>query len=198
MMKLHISGNSPYARRVRVAVRACGLEDQVKEVTIKSFDHLPSESPGNKIPVLVVEPGLAISECLLISRYLDDLAGGKLSPTDPRAQVKQLEIESVASVLMDSLFARSMEKNQRDEASRSVAVLKKEADRSARCYDRLNELLDGASTDINFASIAVVSCLGYADWRNPEDDWRKSSPALVTWFDKMMEIPLFAETAPVY
>ena len=190
MMKLHISGNSPYARRVRVAVRACGLEDQVEEVTIKGFDHLPSESPGNKIPVLVVEPGLAISECLLISRYLDDLAGGKLVPTDPRAQVKQLEIESVASV--------PMEKNQRDEASRSVAVLKKEADRSARCYDRLNELLDGASTDINFASIAVVSCLGYADWRNPEDDWRKSSPTLVTWFDKMMEIPLFAETAPVY
>ncbi len=198
MMKLHVSGNSPYARRVRVAIRACGLTDQVEEVAIKSFADLPTESPGNKVPVLVVEPGLAISECLLISRYLDGLAGGILSPTDPRAQIEQLEIESVASVLMDSLFARSMEKNQRDEATRSDAVLEKEANRSARCYDRLNVLLEGASLDVNLASIAVVSCLGYADWRNPEDEWRQNSPALVAWFDQMMELPAFADTAPVY
>ena len=198
MMKLHMSGNSPYARRVRVAIRACDLSDQVEEIAIKSFDDLPAESPGNKIPVLVVEPGIVISECLLISRYLDEMSGGKLSASEPQAKIRQLAIESVASVLMDSLFTRSMEKNHRDQATRSAAVLDKEEKRSARCYDRLNEQLEGATTEINFASIAVISALGYADWRNPEDNWREHHPVLADYYDQMMDIPVFAETAPVF
>lgn len=196
MMKLYMSGNSPYARRVRLAIRACSLMDQVEEIAIKGFDSLPTQSPGRKIPVLVTESGVAISECILIGRYLDELAGGKLSPTDPVERLDCLAIESVASVLMDSQFARSMEKNQRDEKTRSTVVLEKEAGRSARCYDRLNEMLEGASGDVTFASIAVISSLGYADWRNPEDEWRNNRSCLSAYFDRMMTMPMFAETAP--
>jgi len=196
MMKLYMSGNSPYARRVRLAIRGCGLIDQIEEVAIKGFDSLPSHAPGRKIPVLVTESGVTISECILIGRYLDELAGGKLSPSDSVERLGCLAVESVASVLMDSLFVRSMEKNQRDEKTRSDVVLAREAERSSRCYDRLNEMLEGASTEVSFASIAVISSLGYADWRNPEDEWRNSRGCLTAYFDQMMALPMFAETAP--
>jgi len=198
MMKLYMSGNSPYARRARLAIRGCGLLAQVEEIAIKGFDSLPVDAPGGKIPTLVTESGVVISECILIGRYLDDLAGGKLIPADPAKKLDCYAVESVASVLMDSLFVRSMEKNHRDEESRSPLVLKKEAARSARCYDRLEQMLTDGATDMTFASIAVISSLGYADWRNAEDNWRENRPRLTAFYDQMMSLPAFAETAPNY
>lgn len=198
MMKLYMSGNSPYARRARLAIRACGLLDEVEEIAIKGFDGLPPQSPGNKIPVLMTESGVVIAECILIGRYLNELAGDKLTPAEPEAKLECLAIESVASVLMDSLFARSMEKNQREEETRSATLLEKEAARSARCYNKLEEMLQGASDDINFGSIAVISCLGYADWRNSEDEWRNDRPILTAFYDQMMAISAFAETKPKF
>jgi glutathione S-transferase len=198
MMKLYMSGNSPYARRARLAIRGCGLLDQVEEIAIKGFDSLPPQSPGNKIPILITESGAVVTECILIGRYLNDLAGDKLTPVDSESRLECLAIESVASVLMDSLFARSMEKNQRNEETRSAAVLAKEAARSARCYDKLEEMLQDASHEIDFGSIAVIACLGYADWRNAEDEWRSDRPILKAFYDHMMTIPAFAETAPKF
>lgn len=198
MMKLYMSGNSPYARRARLAIRGCGLLDQVEEIAIKGFDSLPPQSPGNKIPILMTESGVVITECILIGRYLNELAGDKLTPLDPEAKLECLAVESVASVLMDSLFARSMEKNQRDEKVRSDKVLAKEAARSARCYNKLETMLQDASHEINFGSIAVIACLGYADWRNSEDEWRNDRPILTAFYEQMMAIPAFAETAPKF
>ena len=37
-MKLYYSGNSPYARRPRMAIRQFGLTDQVEEVTRDALD----------------------------------------------------------------------------------------------------------------------------------------------------------------
>ena len=39
---------------------------------------------------------------------------------------------------------------------------------------------------------------GYADWRAPEDDWRGERPNLLAYFDRLMERPAFAETAPSF
>ncbi|NKB98774.1 MAG: hypothetical protein GKR90_09825 [Pseudomonadales bacterium] len=197
-MKLIMSNNSPYARRARITVREAGLDEQVEEVMIKSFAELPSYGPGGKIPVLITDTGQSICEALIITRYLNAVANAGLVPTDSDDLEVCLALESTASVLMDSLFARSFEKNQRDEASRSTAVLEREQNRSQRCYDTLDQASLQAGTNVTVASIAIIAALGYADWRAQEDQWRTGRAGLANYFDQMMTRPAFAATKPVY
>lgn len=198
MMKLYMSGNSPYARRARITVSEAGLTDQVEEIRISSFAELQQYSPGAKIPILVTDSGLTLGESLIITRYLNDISGGSLLPQARADLEKCLALESVASVLMDSLFVRSFENNQREEHLRSTAVLEREIARSMRCYDALNHAVGDEGDSITLASIAVIAALGYADWRASEDDWRAARPELTAYFDRLMERPAFAETRPSF
>ncbi len=197
-MKLYMSGNSPYARRVRIALRETGLADAVEEVAIKSFDDLLAIGPGGKIPVFITESGRALCESHIIVAHLNDLSGGGLLPTEP-ADLEQCRIvESVASVLMDSLFVRSFENNQRAEEVRSELVMEKERARCARCYDALEALVDSEGDHVTVATITVIAALGYADWRAAEDEWRAGRPLLEAYFERWMRHDSFAETAPKY
>lgn len=197
-MKLYMSGNSPYGRRARIAAREGGLMDQIEEVFIAGFDELLAHGPGGKIPLLVTDSGASLCESLIITRYFDDLSGGRLLPGDPEAKLACLALESVGCVLMDSMFVRSMEKNQRDPALLSAAVLARESERARRCYDYLEEMVVRTGDAITLASIAVVSSLGYANWRHLEDEWRTDRPQLAAYYDRLMVREAFAETAPVF
>jgi glutathione S-transferase len=195
-MKLYMSENSPYARRARITVRETHLIDQVEEIRISSFKELLQCGPGAKIPVLVTDSGQSLCESMIITRYLNDISGGKLLPAAREDLEKCLALESVASVLMDSVFVRSFENNQREEKLRSTAVLEREIARSSRCYDSLNKAVVSEGESITLASIAVIAALGYADWRASEDDWRAGRSDLVAYFDRIMARPAFAKTAP--
>jgi glutathione S-transferase len=197
-MKLYMSGNSPYARRARITAREAGLMDQVEEIPISGFEQLLELGPGGKIPVLVVDDGLTLSESLIITRYLNDLSGGGLLPAEAVEKGNCLALESVACVLMDSLFVRSMENNHREEESRSSAVLTKEGERCRRCYDALEKMVPQQGDSVSLASIAVISALGYSDWRAPTDEWRQGRPNLESYFDRLMERTAFSQTAPAF
>jgi glutathione S-transferase len=135
---------------------------------------------------------------LIITRYLNDLSGGGLLPTESPEKGNCLALESIASVLMDSLFVRSMENNHREEETRSSAVLTREGERCRRCYDTLEKMVTEQGDSVNLASIAVISALGYADWRAPTDEWRQGRPDLEAYYDRLMERTAFSETAPSF
>ena len=198
MMQLHISGNSPYARKARIAARETGLISEIEEITVGSFEQLQEAGPGAKIPVLVCEDGTQLCESLIITRYLNELAKGQLLPSEPSRLRHCLEIESVATVLLDSIFARSLENNQRNENERSMTILEREQNRTARCLDRLNELTTEFEKEVTLATIAVASSLGYASWRAPEDNWAQGRDNLNNYYEHSMKRRSFAETAPVF
>ena len=156
-MKLYISENSPYARRARIAVREGGLIENVEEICISSEKQLLDLGAGGKIPILVTDSGTSLCESLVIARYLDDLTGGVLWPRDPERMVDCLALESMASVLMDSMFVRSMEKNHREQALRSQSVIVREEERALRCYDALESMMDDQIQEVSLGSIALVS-----------------------------------------
>lgn len=197
-MKLYMSGNSPYARRVRIAIREAGLIDSVQEIAIKSFDDLLAVGPGGKIPVLVTDSGNSLCESHIIVSYLNDLSEVELLPGDPAESEQCRVVESVASVLMDSIFVRSFENNQREEEARSERVMEREQARCARCYDSLETLVDSEGDKVTVATITVIAALGYADWRAAEDEWRVGHPRLESYFERWMQRDSFAETVPVY
>jgi glutathione S-transferase len=200
-MKLYFSGNSPYARRPRLAIREAGLTDKVEEVTLKTPEErveiLIKHGPGAKVPALLTDNDVLIVESLIISRVLDELSGGKLYPKEQKERELAYQVEGVASLLMDSLFHRSHEK-RRDPSEQSPGEIKKEAERAKRCYDELERLLPVFDGKIHMGSMTAVASLGYADWRHPDDEWRKGRDKLAAWFEKIGERPAMAETKPIF
>ena len=200
-MKLLYTGNSPYARRVRVALREAGLMRQVEEVDIapreEHLDELLAHGPGGKVPVLVTDTGQSLCESLVICTYLNTLSAGKLYPKAHVELEAALRIEGLASVLLDSLFVRSRE-NRRDDAEKSQAVIDLEADRAARCYDALEALGSGLKAPAHNGLYSVVVALGYANWRHAGDCWRANRPGLSDCYDELMQRESLASTAPVF
>lgn len=194
-MKLFHAQNSPYARRARLAARLSGLN--IEEIDVSKDpagrEALDAAGPSAKIPGLQLDDGTTLCETLIITGYLNRLTGGKLMIDEPAV----LELEGVASVLMDATYKRSKEKLSVD-GEPSPTVLATESARIARCYDTLAERLSGKPAEINLATIAAVSALGYADWRGAEDNWREGREGLAKWFDAMSENADVAETAPIF
>jgi len=201
-MKLYYSGNSPYARRPRLAIREAGLiGKQVEEVTLKTpeerVDVLIKHGPGAKVPALLTDNNVLIVESLIIAHVLDELSGGKLYPKAQKERELAYQVEGVASLLMDSLFHRSHEK-RRDPSEQSPGEIKKEGERAQRCYDELARLLPTYDGKVHMGSMTAVASLGYADWRHPDDDWRKGRGKLADWFETIMQRPAMAETKPIF
>jgi len=198
-MKLFHSPNSPYARRVRVAVREFGLSDRVEEQNVSPLaapdNVLQSYGPGVKVPALLTDSGVFLCETLVICHYLDRVSGGRFYPAAPDALERCLQIEGIASLLSDSLFLRSQEIRRAD-GEQSPAFIDKEAARATRTYDALDDLASGFSDDLNIGLIGAVAALGYADGRHPGDHWRDGRPTLSAWFERMMQRPTLAETVP--
>lgn len=196
-MKVYFTGNSPYARRARLAARASGLS--VEEVDVAPLDAadnpLRGKGPGVKVPGLETDGGAYICETLLITGYLNGKSGGKLSPAGDEGD---LELEGMGSLLLDSLFIRSQQLNRLSEDERSATLIEKEAERAGRCYDALETALAGKPAALTLGSIAAVTALGYADWRLPDDGWRDGRPGLAAWFDAMHQNADVAATKPVF
>ncbi|MFT6582670.1 MAG: glutathione S-transferase, partial [Alphaproteobacteria bacterium] len=89
-MKLFYSGNSPYARRLRLVISVFGMADtvSVEDVApLNTADHvLFKYGPGGRVPALLTDEGDFLCESLIIARYLDEVLDGKLYPTDPAAR----------------------------------------------------------------------------------------------------------------
>ncbi|MGY8960712.1 MAG: glutathione S-transferase family protein [Alphaproteobacteria bacterium] len=184
-MKLFYSGNSPYARRLRLVISVFGMADtvSVEDVApLNTADHvLFKYGPGGRVPALLTDEGDFLCESLIIARYLDEVLDGKLYPTDPAARRFCFRLEGGGSLLMDSLVTR-------EEA--------KEAKRAQRTYDELESIVDNFGADIDMGQLTVMASLGYADWRHADDNWREGRPKLTAWVAKMMENPAIAESYP--
>lgn len=208
-MQLIYSHNSPYSRRARVAVRVCGLLDQVEEVVIapgpagaaampwvtnySDVTRLVAHGPAAKVPVLVTDSGVGLCESLVIARYLDNRSGGKLYPTEAGAIERELRVEGLGVALMDSLFWRARE-NRREASLRSADVVALESARAKRCLEALNGLVEDISAH-RIGGIATACALGYADWRHPDEGWRDTFPSLAQWYETTVTLAPYAETA---
>ncbi len=194
-LKLLHAHNSPYGRRALLAARFSGLNIQELDVSKdpEARNVLVAAGPSAKIPGLLLDDGTCLCETLIIGRHIDALAPNKLTDNSPA----QLEIEGIASVLMDAIYKRSKERLAEDGVP-SPTVLKTETDRIARCYDALDARLSGQAATFNLATIAAVSALGYANWRGADDNWREGRDGLSAWYDAMMQNRDVAESAPIF
>lgn len=149
--------------------------------------------PGAKIPGLLLDDGNCLCETLIITNYLNSRTDGKLMANNP----KLLELEGIASVLMDATYKRSKEQLSTD-GQPSPTVLETETNRIARCYEALDQRLSHQAAVLNNVTIAAIAALGYADWRGADDNWREGRDGLSAWFDAITKNSDVAETAPIF
>ncbi len=196
-MKLRYSPASPFARKCAIAGHVLGLASRIELVDNKADpgDAIRSRNPLNKIPLLVTDDGEAIFDSVVISEYLDHLAGGgRIIPVEPKARFRALTMQALADGVMEAAILVMYEGRFREPSQHSprwIAMQEKKRDTG---LDALEAQISGDAIDIG--TIAVAAMLGYLDFRF-KGEWRASRPQLASWFDGFAsKLPGFVATQP--
>lgn len=200
-MKLIGTRTSPYARKVRIVLAEKKIDYEfVEESPSAPGSTVPDVNPIGRVPVLVLDDDTPVFDSPVIVEYLDNVApNSKLMPQPNRGHMEAKRWEALADGMLDAAVAvrveslRPKKEQNADAIARNQAVI-------VRCIafmsNSLGECAWCIGNHFGLADIAVGCALGYLDFRFPDLDWRGAHPNLGKLYDKLMQRPSFAETAP--
>ncbi len=198
-MKLFVTPNSPYARKVRVVLIEKRIECELVEVDLSSPDSpLTLHNPLGKVPTLLLDDGSALYDSPVITEYLDKKTPVMhLIPAARRIEVRRWE--ALADGLCDAAVALVME-GRREEGKRDEQLVLRQRAKVGRGLRVLSEDLGGngwcVGNSFSLADIAVCCALAYLGARMPDVDWREMYPNLAGLHARMLERPSFLSTTP--
>ena len=203
-MKLLGSTSSPYVRKVRAVMAEKKLDYAFVTEDVWGLDtKIAHSNPLGKVPCLIMEGSEALFDSRVIVEYLDTLSPvGKLIPSVGRERAEIKTWEALADGLLDASILARLEATWagRTAEQRSQAWIDRQM---VKVIDAVKAMGHGlgdkpycAGIHFTLADIAVGCALGYLDFRFPQLDWRTENPNLVKLFDKLMQRPSFADTAP--
>lgn len=200
MMKLITSAPSPFARKVRVLLRETDMLDQVEEVNVSttplaSDPVILAANPTGKIPALLRDDGPAIYDSRVITRYLDDLAGGHLYPQSRIWEI--LTLEATADAIMDSAILMTYEARFRTPEQQSPEWVDAQWGKASRAVAAINtRWMSHLSGPLNIGHIAVGCALSYLDLRHDARNWRDGNITLAAWHADWVQRDSMVATAP--
>ncbi len=201
-MKLLGSAPSPYTRKVRIV-----LAEKKIDCDFEIADVNPPENPVNahnplgKVPTLMLDDGTALFDSRVIVEFLDAVSPlSRLIPEENRDRVAVRRWEALADGSLDAGLLIRYE-SLRPKKEQSAAWTGKQAGKLKRGLAMIAaELGDKPwchGDRYTLADIAVGCCLGWVEFRKPGGiEWRSRYENLARHYDKLMERPAFAETAP--
>ena len=201
-MKLLGSVPSPYTRKVRIV-----LAEKKIDCDFEVADVNPPENPVNalnplgKVPTLLLDDGTALFDSRVIVEFLDSVSPiSRLIPDDNRERVAVRRWEALADGSLDAGLLIRYE-SLRPKKEQSTAWSDKQVGKLKRGLAMIaSELGDKPwchGERYTLADIAVGCCLGWVEFRKPGNiDWRSEYPNLDRFYNKLMERPAFADTAP--
>jgi glutathione S-transferase len=201
-MKLRMNRASPFARKVRVLARECGIAPRIEEIDttvspVAANDELARENPLVKIPALVTEGGETLYDSRVICEYLDSLhAGRKLFPEDGARRYSALRRQALADGMLDAAVLCRYETAVRPEALRWrewIAGQKRKVFGGLAAFDA--EAADWADA-FDIGHIGAACACGYLDFRFADWDWRADHPRLARWFERAAKRPSMVDTVP--
>lgn len=179
-MKIYDYKGFPNPARVRIALAEKGLLDRVEfvHVDVPKGEHKTPEflakNPSAAVPLLELDDGTYISECVAITEYLDHIAGEPLltgQEAQDRAQIAMIQ-RKVESGLMDAAGAyfhhATPGLGPEIETYQNAEWGEKQGERALvtmRWMDEVlarREFLSGDSFTI--ADITAIAGLGFADF----------------------------------
>jgi glutathione S-transferase len=200
-MKLIGTITSPFVRKTRVVLAEKKIDCEfIIDNGGPDGSGLAVFSPLCRIPVLLLDDGSSLFDSRVIVEYLDNLApNNRLIPPPGRERTLIRRWEALCDGALDAAVSAVMESRRPD------------GERSPSWIDRQRKVIDLAlaasahdlgehpwchGTAISLADVALGSMLGYIAFRFPDIDWRGQYESLAKHYDKLMQRPSFAETAP--
>ncbi len=124
-MKLFVTPNSPYARKVRVVLIEKRIECELVEVDLSSPDSpVLLHNPLGKVPTLLLDDGSALYDSPVITEYLDKKTPVMhLIPAARRIEVRRWE--ALADGLCDAAVAVVIE-GRREEGTRDQQLVQRQ------------------------------------------------------------------------
>lgn len=201
MLTVRSGGNSPFGRKVRIAVKVLKLEPKVtlaEASTVDPADPIREQNPLGKVPVLLMDDGTALYDSPVILEYLDHLAGGGvIIPKEPGARFAVLRLAALADGIMDASVLIGYENRFHAPEKREPKWIEHQAGKVARALAAL-EAAPAVAIDAppHVGAITLACALGYRDFRFP-GTWRGDHPRLSAWLDDFAaRVPAFAATTP--
>jgi len=207
-MRLFTTPASPWVRKCVVSIMELGLQDRIELIptrwphswatkTVKFDPAFLDATPVARIPALVTDQGLRLTDSGVICDYLNaELGGYRLLPAAGAARWQMLSVISITNGLIEAQISRRAEL-LRKVSERSNDFIEKMRQREHRCFAALEPAAAEFGADVDLAQIAVATACGYANFRYPNDDWRSASPKLARWFERFSERPSMRATIPV-
>ena len=155
-----------------------------------------AQNPLGKLPVLERPDGPALYDSRVITRYLDDRAGGKLYPPAPRLW-DTLTLEATGDGITEAGVLILYESRIRPEDKRFDAWVEGQWAKIARALDTLEaRWMGNLRGPLDMGLISVVCALGHLDFRHAARNWRDGRPQLARWEADLAERPSVKATVP--
>ncbi|GAB4061689.1 glutathione S-transferase [Uliginosibacterium sediminicola] len=199
-MKLVISLTSPYARKVRIAMREKQLAfDEIIEQPWAADTQITEYNPLGKVPALVTEDAGVLFDSNVILEYLELKAAPPLLPEDRVAALQVRQLVLLADGIADAGVAVVLER-RRAAAQQDAGWVARQLGKVERGLGALEALsLDRqylVGNAFSQADIAASCMLLWLDFRLPELDWRSRFPALANYLAPLAARPSFTATVP--
>ena len=191
--------DSPYVRRVAIAMTLLGLEFEHRNWSVgKDFDRIREYSPIGRVPALVLDSGEVLAESAMILDYLDSLAGPQraLLPVEGSARRQALRVIGLATGAADKAIMIVIERVFRPEEKRHApwtdrCLVQAEgalAELDKQCAAREGQWLVGDA--MTLADITVTCNATYVREAVPLD--LSTYPALLAHVARCEALPIFA------
>ena len=198
-MKLYANPTSPFVRVTRMAIHEKGLAEEVEVRLVDAWADAPEfldANPAGRVPALLTDDGVRLTEASLILRYLDGVRpepalvppGPAGVPVLSRAGVATGVFEAAVAVIIGRKSAPGFDadmvgqkrfRTMREGLGRLEAALPKDDERP-----------------FDLADMATITALDYLVFRFGNTDWRAHVPRLAAYRDAQAERPSVRDTVP--
>lgn len=200
-MKLYGSRTSPYVRKVRIVMIEKRIEcDFVEDNVWGAETTVTPHNPLTKVPVLLLDDGMALYDSRVIAEYLDGVTPvSRLIPDGGRERALVKRWEALGDGIADAGIAAFLER-KRDPATQNKDWL-------ARQFGKVDSGIAAAARDLGerdfchgvsltLGDISLACALLWLNFRLGEIDWAAKHPHLKKWIERLEALPSFAETKP--
>ena len=200
-MKLYGSRTSPYVRKVSIVMIEKRIECEFVEDNVWSAETKTTlHNPLTKVPVLLLDDGMALYDSRVIVEYLDGVTPvSRLIPDGGRERALVKRWEALGDGITDAGIAVFLERKreagaqgkdwitrQLGKVDSGIAAAAREMGDREYCY----------GLSLTLADISLACGLLWLEFRMPEIQWRANHPNLKKWVEYLETMASFADTKP--
>lgn len=192
--------DSPYVRRVAIALRLLGLPFEHRSISVFStFAQFQQINPVVKAPTLVCNDGVCLMDSTLILDYAESLAapGRSLVPTEPAARRRDLQLLGLALAACEKTVQIVYEHNLRPAEKQHAPWLDRVGGQLAAAYAGLEAELARAPLRVDalsHAGITAAVAWGFTQMLLPGRLDAAAHPVLADFAAQAEQLPVFLAT----